>query len=386
MLMSEERLRLAIVGCGMASLVQFTPAMRYVESGIVTALCDPNEQAMHLIGRYFPAAARFRDYDELLASGRVDGVLLITPPRLHAHQTVQAARAGVHVFSEKPMAPTIAECDQMITSCAEADVTLMVGFMKRFDKSMRYAKAAIDDGSLGRVFRVGCTWSGQVPPHGPGRSPLEKEIMDRAIAWRGSLASGGGAFADWGAHTTDLARWWLGEIDTVSGEFEIVRPDSQVDDSAVGVFTHAGGSVSSHEVGWSNKRWHESYELDGTQATLDLSFGPGASHVSLDPFRIIRYEDGGERMTDETRYGDWSLDLEMARFGRYTLELENFCRSALDGTEPIATGLDGRKATEAVNAVYLSAFLGEKVKLPLADSPDLDQIFTEVRKRMTMPR
>jgi predicted dehydrogenase len=245
---------------------------------------------------------------------------------------------------------------------------------------MRHVKASIDDGSLGKIFRVTCNWSGSVPPHGPGRDPLEASIMNKAISWRGSLASGGGAFADWGAHTTDLARWWLGDIDVVSGEFEIVRADSRVDDSATGLYQHQGGASSTHLVGWSSKRWHETYQVDGSAATLDLAFGPGASHASVDPFRMVRYSNGGEVMRDETLYSDWSIDLELARFGRYTLQIDNFCESVLQKRQPLATGLDGRKATEAVNAVYVSAFLREKVKLPLESTPDLDQIFTHIRE------
>jgi hypothetical protein len=75
------------------------------------------------------------------------------------------------------------------------------------------------------------------------------------------------------------------------------------------------------------------------------------------------------------------LDDELRTSGRYKVELDHFCECVLDSKPPLTTGIDGRKAVEAINAVYLSAYLGEKVHLPLESTPDLERIFAEMKAR-----
>jgi glucose-fructose oxidoreductase len=275
---------------------------------------------------------------------------------------------------EKPMARTLAECDDMIAACDSAGVTLMVGFMKRFDKSMVHAKQLIEQDRLGAPLQVLCDWRGQQPGHRPD------EIRERAFTWRGKMQTWGGVYQDTGSHTTDLARWWLGDINTVSGELSILDRGREVEDSAVGVYLHEGGRRSVHLIGFSNMDSRERYQIDGSKATLEIEYGP-MSFTSTDPFRMHLYEQGGTYVSDETRYNNIVLDEELRTAGRYKVELDHFCERVLDGQPPLTTGLDGRKAIEAINAVYLSAYLGEKVHLPLENTPDLGQIFAEMKMR-----
>jgi predicted dehydrogenase len=274
------------------------------------------------------------------------------------------------------MARTLAECDEMIAACEANRVILMVGFMKRFDKSMRHAKALIEQGQLGRLYSVTADWRGQVPAQ--GRDESEAAAFARSKLWRNKLDTLGGVYQDLGSHTTDLARWWLGEITTVSGEFSILDDHSEVDDSAVAVYVHASGARSIHLIGASGIRSREHYQLDGSRGTLQIEYGP-ASHASTDPFRMTRYEAGGMRIVDETRYNQWALDVELATSARYKREIDHFCECVLQGTPPLTSADDGRKAVEAVTAVYLSAYLGEKIRLPLEATPDLKRIFVEMK-------
>jgi predicted dehydrogenase len=372
--MPEEKIRIGIVGCGMATMVMYTPVMRHVERAEVTALCDPFPAALEHVLAYFPSAAGYLDYDQFLRDARVDALIVATPINLHRDQVVKAAHMGKHVLCEKPMARTLAECDDMIAACESAGVTLMVGFMKRFDKSMVHAKQLIEQGRLGAPLHVLCDWRGQQP------GQRRDEIRDRAFSWRGQMQTWGGVYQDTGSHTTDLARWWLGDIETVSGEVSVLHPGREVEDSAVGVYLHEGGRRSVHLMGFSNMASRERYQIDGSKATLEIEYGP-MSFSSTDPFRMHLYEQGGSSVYDETRYNNIVLDEELRTAGRYKVELDHFCECVLDGKPPLTNGLDGRKAIEAINAVYLSAYLGEKVHLPLESTPDLEQIFAEMKAR-----
>jgi predicted dehydrogenase len=97
------------------------------------------------------------------------------------------------------------------------------------------------------------------------------------------------------------------------------------------------------------------------------------------------YSDGGRLREDVTRYNQEVLDRELAASGRYKRELDHFRDCVLSGAPPLTGGDDGRKATEAITAVYLSASTGEKIHLPLRDPPDLESIFRDLKARGPLP-
>jgi predicted dehydrogenase len=133
-------------------------------------------------------------------------------------------------------------------------------------------------------------------------------------------------------------------------------------------------------MGFSNMDSRERYQIDGSEATLEIVHGH-SSFSSAEPFRMRLYEEGGSSVCDETRYNSMVLDDELRTSGRYKVELDHFCECVLENKSPLTTGIDGRKAIEAINAVYLSAYLGEKVHLPLESTPDLERIFAEMKAR-----
>jgi len=358
-----DQVKLGIAGCGKGgTYVMYAPILRYLENGYVTALMDPDPAALERMRPYCPHAVTFTDYDAFLAEADMDAVIIASPVFFHCEQTVKAASAGKHVLCEKPMARTIGECDAMIAACRKAGVVLMIAFMKRFDKSFRRAKEMIEAGELGRVFQVRCNWSWLgAYPGGEG--------------WRAWLRTWGGIFQDHGSHTIDLCRWWLGDVETVSGEIQIVRAGYEVEDTAMATLRHAGGALSLHHMtAATHKPLIEYYLIDGTRASLEIECGPVWSFISTEPFRMTLYE-GGRTTRDLTLYNKPNLDDEQRASHRYLKELEHFCDCVQRNAEPLTPGEDGRAAIEAINAVYLSSWRGEKVHLPLQEEPDLEARF-----------
>ncbi len=362
--------KIGIAGCGPGGTqVMFGPILRYLENGRVTALMDPDRAALAYMRAYCPDAAAFSDYDAFLAEAEIDAVLVASPVFLHREQVVKAARAGKHVLCEKPMARTIGECDAMIAACREAGVILMIAFMKRFDKSFRRAKELIDGGELGKVFQVRCDWSWYIPETGQE-------------GWRARLATWGGKFQDHGSHTIDLCRWWLGDVETVSGEIRIVHSWYEVEDTAVATLCHNGGAVSLHHMTTvTHKPLTEHYLIDGTKASLEIQCGPHWSYISTEPFRMTLYEHG-RASHDLTLYNRPNLDEEQRASNRYLKELEHFCECVQRQAMPLTPGEEGRAAIEAINAVYLSSWRGEKIRLPLREEPDLETPFRSMPRLM----
>ena len=134
------KLRFALVGCG-----DFGKSFgRYLlEVGDIVALCDVNPDGMAETARALDLGVpRFTDYGEMFAEGGLDAVAVTAANFAHAEITIAAARAGLHVFCEKAMARTAAECWEMVRACRESSVKLMIGHKRRLRPIMQIASRA----------------------------------------------------------------------------------------------------------------------------------------------------------------------------------------------------------------------------------------------------
>ena len=105
--------------------------------------------------------------------------------------------------------------------------------------------------------------------------------------------------------------------------------------------------------------------------------GGRLSPVTTEPFRMKLCR-RGKTTEDVTPQNKWNLDMELRENHQYLNELKHFCECVRDGNEPIVNGFDGRAAIEIINAAYLSARKNEKIRLPLSDSPDLENILSGI--------
>ncbi len=359
-----KKVRLGVLGCGATTRVMYGPILRYLTNGVFDAACDPNREQAQWAADTYGASQVFDDPARFFAEADIDAVIVGSPVWAHVENVLAAAKAGKHVLCEKPMARTVEECDAMIAACHDAGVVLMVAFMKRFNKCFARATEMVHDGSLGDVFQVRVLWSFWTPPGG----------------WRDSLRTWGGVYQDHGSHAVDLCRSWLGDIETVKAEVDVIDPDGRdVEDRAIALYRHAGGGVSLHEM---TRVYHkpltESYEILGTKGSLDIEFGPAWSYSSAEPFQMTLYRDGRTR-EDITPYNHGNMDEELRQNAQYLRELEHFCDCVLTGKPPATTSADGRAAIEAVTAAYVSSATRETVALPLHESPDMERMFREMK-------
>ena len=364
----KGKVKLGIAGCGFAGTqMMYAPILRLLEMGRVTALMDPDPRALDFMTQNYGEFDCYEDYGEFLAHADIDAVLVASPVHLHERQVIQAAQAGKHVLCEKPMAPTLEACDRMIQAARTHDVTLMIGFVKRFDKSLQLARDLIRDGRLGALFhiRAEVSWCHDLSPLG--------------FNWRQSLRALGGIFQDNASHIVDLCRWWAGEVQSVSGQAMILRPDWEVETHAHATLRHENGVVSTiHASNVSQKPMTENFLLEGTEAALELRFGPAMKYSSPEPFSARLWE-RGQKQTDLTLFNYGNLDQELREHGPYKWQVDHFCECILERRAPAIDGLTGRKAIEVVNAVYLSSWRDQTIKLPLSGSGDLERIFREMR-------
>ncbi len=187
------KLRVGLIGAGRMGAALAHHLAYSVEGVTFAAIADPNEESRESMAQRFRVPEAYRDHRELLQQSDVDAVVIVTPTSTHVEVVRDAAAAGRQIFVEKPLALTVAGCDEAIAAAEAAGVQLQVGFMRRFDPAYVAAKAKIDAGVIGRPVMIKST----------GRDP-----------WRTSLKyarreASGGLILDMAIHDFDAARWLM---------------------------------------------------------------------------------------------------------------------------------------------------------------------------------
>ena len=198
------------------------------------------------------------DLDALLAREDVDAVCVVAPTNMHRDVMVQAANAGKHIFTEKVLAATVADCNAMAAAVERGGVKFCISFPRRTAPAILYAKEALEDGLFGRVTAVRV----RIAHDGAVRGWLPHHFYD-------PVACGGGAMMDLGAHGMYLCRWLLGAPKRVVSAFGNVTGRA-VEDNAVTVIEFAGGAIAVNETSFTSFGGAYTVEIDGTEGGYRL--------------------------------------------------------------------------------------------------------------------
>lgn len=194
--------RIGIIGTGFAGSTHARALSGLEGAELITiaaaTVAEATPLAIELGARVAPDAAT------LCASDDVDLVIVASPTHLHAEHAIAAARAGKHVFCEKPIARTLDDARAMIRACEDASVRLAIGHVVRSFPEYRRAEELLDAGALGRAAMATLT-RGTLP-------------VGAARAWYLDPAKSGGVVLDLMLHDLDVARWWFGEPARVYGK------------------------------------------------------------------------------------------------------------------------------------------------------------------------
>ena len=190
--------RYAVVGLGHIAQAAVLPAFAHSKrNSVLAALVSSEDKKLKQLGRRYrvPHACHYDDVDDLFTSGEIDAVYIALPNDMHREFTVRAARAGLHVLCEKPMAVTIRECEEMIRATRAAKVKLMIAYRLHFERANLEAAQFARKGKLGDLRYFSSDFSMQVAPD---NIRLERE-------------RGGGPLYDIGIYCINAARYCLGE-------------------------------------------------------------------------------------------------------------------------------------------------------------------------------
>lgn len=346
----NSKIRYAVVGLGWIAQESVLPGFKNAtrNSELAALVTEDPEKARKLSKEYEIAkTVSYDGYDELLSSGSIDAVYIALPNNLHADFTIRAARAGVHVLCEKPMARSVEECESMTKACQQHGVKLMIAYRLHFEPGNLKAVEIVSGGDHGEPRFFSSVFGQQVPE---GNIRLEKSLD-------------GGPLLDVGVYCINAARYlFRSEPEEVVALGATIKDDprfKEIHEMAAAILRFPGERLASFTSSLGSASV-DRYTVVGTKG--DLQVIPGYGYH--DERELIRTIDGKERKETFKR-GD--------QFGA---ELVYFSQCILDDTTPEPGGLEGTADIRVVEAILKSMRSGHAVRLAPSEAtqhPSLDQ-------------
>ncbi len=197
------------------------------------------------------------DLDVLLARDDVDAVIIDTPTSDHETVIIAAAKSGKHIFTEKAMAPTLAECDKIAQAVADNNVKFCISYPNLTTSLAQFSKQLIDDGLLGKIHYMRMRNAHQ--------GSLRGWLPDY---WYDTEKAGGGAMMDLGCHPMYTAAYLLGKPKRIASMFNTNYCPPPADDNAVSVVEFEGNTIAVLETSFVSPYQANCFELLGTEGAL----------------------------------------------------------------------------------------------------------------------
>ena len=314
------------------------------ESTELVAICDVDEVAVARATRLHPGVRVTRSVGEVLSDPRIDAVVVAVPMRLHHSLGLEALHAGKHVLVEKPLATTVAECDELLEAAAARNLTLMVGHTFLFNGAVRRVRQYLDDRELGRPYYVSMR-----------RTNLGIVRADGNAMW--SLAP----------HDVSILRYWLPQAPLHVSATGACHLQEGIEDVVFMTITFEDGIVGHIHASWlePNKVRDATVVGDRKMVVYDDT-APEAKLRLYDKGIERRSVDAGDvRKSGLGEYESFSRFQMIARAGDVLipkldlrepllLEIDHFAACARGAAEPLADGVAGRAVVAVLEAGQLS--------------------------------
>lgn len=341
----EKKIRVAVVGCGRISKNHFGSIAQLSNEYELVAICDNDDKVLAAHKKEYKVPA-YLSLDEMLQNEKIDLVTLCTPSGIHASQTIKAAKAGVHVITEKPMATKWEDGLAMVRACDEAGVRLFVVKQNRRNSTLQLLKRAVTEKRFGKIHMVHMNVFWTRP----------QEYYDRA-SWSGTWDMDGGAFMNQATHYVDLLHWLVGPVEKVHAMISTHR-DIEVEDTGVVNLKWRNGALGSMAVTMCTypKNYEGSMTILGEKGTVRIGG--------------VAVNDIQEWVFAEPK--DYDAEIESANYETTSVYgfghppyFQNVADVLRGKAEPETDGREGLKSLELLISIYRSARDNNEVGLPL---------------------
>jgi UDP-N-acetyl-2-amino-2-deoxyglucuronate dehydrogenase len=346
MSITDRKIAVGLLGCGRIAQSHLKAIDAHRDELQLAAVCDILPERLLPITKDFGIPG-YRRLSEMLESIKLDLVAVCTPSGLHSEQTMEIARYGVHIMTEKPMATRWEDGVRMVKACDDAGVRLFVVKQNRRNATLQLLKKAIDENRFGRLYSVAVNVFWTRP----------QEYYDSA-KWRGTWEFDGGAFMNQASHYIDLLDWLVGPVESVMAYTGTLARNIEVEDSGVAALRWRNGAMGTVNV----TMLTYPKNLEGSITILGESGSVRIGGVAVN--EIQHWEFAQSRPEDEKIKEASYQTSSVYGFG-HPLYYENVIQTLRGITEPDTCGREGLRSLELLIAMYLSARDGRKIALPL---------------------
>lgn len=328
-------MKIGIAGVGFMGT---THAEAWSETGAqIAGFVAETTQEAEALAKQFGARV-YPNFEAMLPD--VDVVDICTPTHLHYDMVMQAAAQGRHIICEKPLARRVDQAREMVAACRKAGVHLLVAHVVRFFPEYALAKAAVDQGQIGRPGVVRLSRGSYRP-----KKPVGNWFLDEDKS--------GGILMDLMIHDYDYARWITGDVESVfAKKISTGNPDAPVD-YGLAILKHKGGALSHIAGAWA-------YPPPTFRTHIEIAGDAGLIEFDSDATVPIR------NLTLRTGKGDApdvGLPSSPVDESPYTIQIKEFYTTLLEGRPARVTAEDGLAAVQIAQAAIQSAVTGKAVYL-----------------------
>ena len=331
-----KRLRIGVIGLGWFGEIH-CETIRGVANLELAALCTRTPARLKAQAEKFGVKKTCIDYRDMLADPEIDAVSIVTMWDQHTEPAIAALAAGKHVFLEKPMASTVADCNRIITAAKSAKGILQIGHICRFNPRYRMAKQAIDQGKIGKI--VALSSRRNIP-----------------AAWTPEILNKIGPITGDAIHDTDLMLWFTGDAIVSAYAQTVSVRNLKFPDIGQTMYRFKGGATATLETVWCMPD-KTPFDIDERMSIIGTE---GIIHVQ-DTFPNLGIVSSDKLHSPDTTY--WPM-FDGVRGGALRDEFSYFANCALTGGAPaIGRPEDAAAALEATLAAEESARSGKVIHI-----------------------
>ena len=331
----DRKIGFAVAGVGRLTTSQIAPALRETKHARLTGVISGTPtKAKALAEAYDVPQSNIYDYETMERLGEnpdIDVVYVATPNGLHREHTIKAARAGKHVFCEKPMAISVADCEAMIAESRAADVKLAIGYRCQFEAHHLECMRLAREKQFGEVKIIESGFGFRLTD--PDQWRLRKDL------------AGGGALMDAGIYALQACRYLSGEEPVAVSAFEaktVPARFAEVDESITWQMRFPGGILASCSTSYNVQRMNR-LRVHAEEGWFGLE--PAFAYSGLK----------GKRMDGKP--------LRFDHVNHFATEMDDFARCILEDRDSKVSGEEGMRDLVVIEAIYKSIRTGLPVSL-----------------------
>lgn len=329
----KDKLNVALVGLGYYSTDLLAPALQLTKhcrlAGVVSGTPSKIESWKQQYNLPDKNCYSYDTFDTVANNPDIDVIYVVLPPSMHAEYTIRAAKAGKHVWCEKPMAPSVADCKAMIDACNKNKVKLSIGYRMHHEPNTQKLMQLVKDQTYGKTTKV-MAHAGYVDP--------------RTDHWKQKKALGGGVMGDMGVYPLNAARYSTGlEPIAVTAKASTTRPEiyKEVEETMDFTLEFPGGAT----------------------AVCQASFGKNMNELQVDctkgwiKFAPFSAYNGVNGVTSDGKKLNAPIENEQAT------QMDDDTLAILNNKRLLAPGEEGLKDIVVVEAIYRSVAANGRVKI-----------------------